>query len=410
MFALLDDSQSSGEGWASRLFRDPREIIECHGPDQADACFEKVAAGLASGLHAISLFGYEFGYCLEAGLSGIGRRDTSAPLFTVVLFKECRRLTSEQSGALIRAHLDPAAPAAFHALRSSLGKAEYLRALRRIRDYIRAGDVYQVNFTFKCLFRHFGSPLALYAALRERQRAPYGALIRLPGRTVLSLSPELFFRKEGDSLTAKPMKGTMPRGKSRRADILLQERLRTDEKNRAENLMIVDLLRNDLGRLARPGSVKVERLFEVEAYETLLQMTSTLSAKIDPMTPLRTLFASLFPCGSVTGAPKIRAMQIIRELEPADRGLYTGAIGYVQPDGDCRFNVAIRTVVLNDDGSGEMGIGSGITCDSDERQEYAECLLKARFLTGADPGFRSSSRCATRPPPVSPISNVILRG
>lgn len=388
VFALLDNHQRRGDGYASRLFRDPRDIIECHGPGQVDACFGRLSAGLAAGLHAVGLFGYELGYCLESRLRALGQRDPVSPLFTVVLFQQYHDLTAEQSDALIRDHLDPAVPAAFYNLRPGLRRPEYFKAVRRIKDYIRAGDVYQVNFTFKYLFRHFGSPLALYAALRERQRAPYGAFIRLPGRSVLSLSPELFFRKDGDTLTAKPMKGTMPRGKNQAADALLRARLQGDEKNRAENLMIVDLIRNDLGRIARLGSIRVEKLFEVEDYETVLQMTSTLTAKIDPETAPQTLFASLYPCGSVTGAPKIRAMQIIRELETADRGLYTGAIGYLGPDGDCRFNVAIRTVVLNDHGAGEMGIGSAITWGSNEREEYEECLLKASFLTGVDPGFQ----------------------
>lgn len=387
VFAFLDSHQDRGGGYASRLFRHPRDIIECRSPEQVDACFERLSAGLAAGLHAVGLFGYDLGYCLEGRLRALGQRDPASALFTVVLFRQCDDLTAEQSETLIRAHCDSAAPAVFHGLRPSLRRPEYFKAVRRIKDYIRAGDVYQVNFTFKYLFRHFGSPLALYAALRERQRVPYGAFIRLPGRTVLSLSPELFFRKNGDTLTAKPMKGTMPRGKNQAADILLRARLQKDEKNRAENLMIVDLIRNDLGRIARLGSVRVEKLFEIEAYETVLQMTSTLTAKIDPETTPRTLFANLYPCGSVTGAPKIRAMQIIHELEATDRGLYTGAIGYLRPDGDCRFNVAIRTAVLNDNGAGEMGIGGAITWDSNEREEYEECLLKASFLTGADPGF-----------------------
>lgn len=388
VFALLDNHQNCGDGYALRLFRDPRDIIECHGPEQVDACFGRVSAGLAAGLHAVGLFGYDLGYCLESRLRTLGQRDLAPPLFIVVLFRQCHDLTAEQSDALIRDYLDAAVPAAFYNLRPSLRRPEYFKAVRRIKDYIRAGDVYQVNFTFKYLFRHFGSPLALYAALRERQRAPYGAFIRLPGRSVLSLSPELFFRKDGDTLTAKPMKGTMPRGETQAADALLRAQLQGDEKNRAENLMIVDLIRNDLGRIARLGSVRVEKLFEIEAYETVLQMTSTLTAKIDSETTPQTLFASLYPCGSVTGAPKIRAMQIIRELETADRSLYTGAIGYLDPDGNCRFNVAIRTAVLNDNGAGEMGIGSAITWDSNEREEYKECLLKASFLTGADPGFQ----------------------
>lgn len=388
IFAFLDDSLQSGSRCASRLFLDLNQIIECKSRDQIDQCFQRLSEALAAGLFAVGMFSYELGYCFERKLNALARADSPDPLFTVLLFDKCLRLDAEQSTAFVERNVPAEGLAAFHDIRLNMSKEAYCEAVGAIRRYIREGDVYQVNLTFKYLFRHFGSPFALYRALRSRQRVQYGAFIRLPNASVLSLSPELFIRKNGDTLTGKPMKGTIRRGETPRADELLMAQLHDDAKNRAENVMIVDLIRNDLGRIADLGSVAVERLFEVEPYETLFQMTSTITARTDPLIPVRDLFAALHPCGSVTGAPKIRAMEIIRELEVADRGLYTGAIGYMLPNRDWCFNVAIRTLILREDGTGEMGTGSGITYDSEPDREYEECILKGRFLTGADPGFK----------------------
>ena len=203
---------------------------------------------------------------------------------------------------------------------------------------------------------------------------------------MLSLSPELFFRREGQHMSTRPMKGTAPRGRTPREDARLKTWLAMDEKQRAENLMIVDLLRNDLGRVARIGSVEVTDLFTVETYRSVHQMTSGITAELRSDMGLGDMLRALFPCGSVTGAPKVRAMEIIRELEGGARGIYTGAIGHIAPSGDAQFNVAIRTVVLDDQG-GEMGIGGGIVADSKEESEYEECLFKAHFLTKVDAPF-----------------------
>jgi len=268
----------------------------------------------------------------------------------------------------------------------ALGEERYAEKVAEIRRWITAGDCYQINLTFPVGFRLYGHPLALYARLRERQPVRYGAFIATPEETLLSFSPELFFERKGLRVLTRPMKGTAARGVTPEDDEAQRVALLASEKERAENVMIVDLLRNDLGRLALPGKVHVESLCEAEAYPTLWQVVSTISADL-PEASLFDLFRALFPCGSITGAPKIAAMQKIAILESESRGVYTGALGWVAPGGDCRFNVAIRTLEVAKNGRARLGVGSGIVIDADPKREYAECLLKASFLTGSDPGF-----------------------
>ena len=268
-------------------------------------------------------------------------------------------------------------------------EAEYVPRVEQVQRWIADGECYQINLTFPLDLRVFGHPLALYAVLRTRQPVRYGAFIASGegGVTLLSRSPELFFERQGARVVTRPMKGTAPRGLDAESDEARRAALEASPKERAENVMIVDLLRNDLGRLAAPGSVRVEALCVTEAYPTLWQMVSTVAADL-PGVPLAEIFCALFPCGSITGAPKIRAMQLIDRLEARSRAVYTGAIGYLAPGGDCRFNVAIRTLEIEADGRAQLGVGSGIVIDADPAREYAECLLKARFLTGFDPGFQ----------------------
>jgi para-aminobenzoate synthetase/4-amino-4-deoxychorismate lyase len=260
-----------------------------------------------------------------------------------------------------------------------ISREEYVEKIERIRRYIEAGDIYQANFTTKYRFGFDGCYYSFYRDLKRKQEVPYNAFIKSGESYVLSISPELFLRKEGRRVTTRPMKGTMLRGLTLEEDKRHAEHLGSDEKNRAENLMIVDLERNDLGRISRDGSVRVEELFTVEKYQTLYQMTSTVSAELREGVGFMELFRSIFPSGSVTGAPKIRSMEIIRELESGPRGVYTGAIGFIAPGGDAVFNIPIRTVTIDDD-RGEMGVGSGIVYDSDPEAEYEECRLKAEFL------------------------------
>jgi para-aminobenzoate synthetase/4-amino-4-deoxychorismate lyase len=278
-------------------------------------------------------------------------------------------------------------PEAF-AINAELGitEDEYTAKIDRIQNYIEAGDTYQVNFTDSVTARTQLTPAQAFAALSAAQPVAYSALLNIASSFILSLSPELFFRIDGRidaktrTITTRPMKGTMPRGLDIHEDEEQSARLKSDEKNRSEHVMIVDLLRNDLGRICTPGSVLVEDIFSVERYSTLLQMTSTIAGTLRPNLRYYEIFRALFPSGSITGAPKIRTMEIIRELERNPRGVYTGCIGHVAPDGSATFNVAIRTLVLQN-GIASMGVGGGIVADSSPASEYRECLLKASFLT-----------------------------
>jgi para-aminobenzoate synthetase/4-amino-4-deoxychorismate lyase len=260
-------------------------------------------------------------------------------------------------------------------------------AFGRVRDHLARGDIYQANLTMRARGTWSGNPGALFARLLRGQPVGHAALLRLDRHWVLSLSPELFLEREGQLLRTRPMKGTLARGREAREDDALAAALALDPKSRAENVMIVDLLRNDLSRVAEPGSVQVTRLFEVESYATLFQMTTSVEAKLLPDTGFATILANLFPCGSITGAPKLRAMEILHDLETSPRGIYTGSIGHLAPDGDFRLNVAIRTLVANENGRFEMGTGSGVVFDSEARPEYDECALKLRFLTRSAPDF-----------------------
>jgi para-aminobenzoate synthetase/4-amino-4-deoxychorismate lyase len=388
-FILLDDSLTAtppGASGRTLLFEDPERVIAVYRREDVEAGLDIVTDGLSRGLHATGFFAYELGYCLEPKLQSLLPRDRRQPLFWIGLFREPARFTDAETrgwldanGALERSTISD--------LQLSWTRDEYTDVFAKVQDYIAAGDVYQINLTLKYRFAFSGDPVALYSALRRKQRVEYGALIGAGDFQVLSLSPELFFRREGKHLTSRPMKGTAPRGRTPREDARLKTWLTVDEKQRAENLMIVDLLRNDLGRIAKIGSVEVTDLFTVETYRTVHQMTSGITAELRADMGLKDMLKALFPCGSVTGAPKVRAMEIIRELEAHPRGVYTGAIGHIAPNGDSQFNVAIRTLFIDADGAGEMGIGSGVVSDSKADAEFEECLLKAHFLTKADAPF-----------------------
>ncbi|MGL4674383.1 MAG: chorismate-binding protein, partial [Wohlfahrtiimonas sp.] len=237
------------------------------------------------------------------------------------------------------------------------------------------------NFTTKFNFDCVGSDLSLYQALRARQKVEFGVFLKFPEHSVLSISPELFFRKIGNYIESKPMKGTFPRAKDPIEDQAIVDFMRQDEKTLSENVMIVDLIRNDISRITKPGSVAVKNLFEIQSYETVHQMISTVTGKVDEKISVEEIFTNLFPCGSITGAPKISTMKIIEQIEKAPRGIYTGAIGYITPENDMCFNVPIRTAILQKDGSAELGVGGGIIHGSVCEDEYNECILKAKFLT-----------------------------
>jgi para-aminobenzoate synthetase / 4-amino-4-deoxychorismate lyase len=382
-YVLLDDSLT--QGGRSLLYAAPERIVSTSSPEEVDAALDEVSAGLARGLHAVGFFSYELGYCLEPKLRDLLPAARRVPLFWIGLFRAPVPLDDASTRAWLDAN-GGTERAKISNLTLSWTREQYTSAFGKVEDYIAAGDVYQINLTLKYRFAFEGNPVALYAALRRKQRVAYGALIGAPDFSVLSLSPELFFRRAGKHMSTRPMKGTAARGRTPREDARLKTWLAMDEKQRAENLMIVDLLRNDLGRVAKIGSVEVTDLFTVETYRSVHQMTSGISAELRSDMGLKDMLRALFPCGSVTGAPKVRAMEIIMELEADPRGVYTCAIGHIAPSGDAQFNVAIRTVVLDADG-GEMGIGSGIVADSKSDSEFEECLLKAQFLTRPDAPF-----------------------
>jgi para-aminobenzoate synthetase/4-amino-4-deoxychorismate lyase len=389
-FALFDDSLGATGQRRSLLLSDLDRTIVCDHPDQIDAALTRIDAAAAAGRHVAIVADYELGYWLEPKAFG-SPAPSDKPLLQGFVFRRAQDLDGNELATLLAAHRAGLPPsrriAGIADLQPTLDEAGYLAAIRRILGYIAEGDCYQVDFTFPLRFRHYGDPLALYAKLRQAQPVHHGAYVQLPDRTLLSLSPELFLERHGDRLTTRPMKGTAPRGTDAATDAAYRDELAASEKNRAENLMIVDLIRNDLGRIANLGSVHVDRLFDIEPYPTVWQMTSTVSAEA-PGASLATIFRALFPCGSVTGAPKIRAMQIAAELEPGPRGVYTGTIGYLRPGGDFSFNVPIRTLTLQPDGTGSLGIGSGIVADSDPAGELAECRWKARFVTGLAAEFQ----------------------
>ncbi len=272
---------------------------------------------------------------------------------------------------------------------SQVSRHQYDEAIITIRELIARGDTYQANYTFPLVSSFAGDSRHWYDNLCRAQGAEYCVYLDLGRYKILSLSPELFFERKGDAVKTKPMKGTINRGRWTAEDEELANILAESQKDRAENVMIVDLLRNDLGKVSIPGSVRVSNLFEVERFETLWQMTSTVKSTLRPGVGLSELVTALFPCGSITGAPKIRTMEIIRELEPFPRGVYTGTIGFIAPGGDCVFNVAIRTIVLDSEtGIATFGVGGGITIDSTAEREYDECLLKTSFLNASIAPFR----------------------
>ena len=396
-FALLDDCDANSTDPRSRLYTGYRATLSCRDAETWPSLLDQMQQSLREGLHAVGLFTYELGERLH----DIASRTPDQPqaLAEVLLFEHCARLSSEQVGEWLAQRATGNAPAGIAGVSASVDEAQFNAAIARIHAYIEAGDTYQINYTYRLRFDVYGTPLALYRRLRERQPVPYGALLMLPDRrAVLSLSPELFVRHARGIATARPMKGTAAASGDAQQDAVRASALAADPKNRAENLMIVDLLRNDLGRVAQPGSVRVPALFDVKRYSKVLQMTSTVQAHVREAVTLTEMLGALYPCGSITGAPKHRTMQIIRELESAPRDLYTGAIGWFEaPDdthriGDFCLSVPIRTLLLQAPGesgvrAGEMGVGAGIVHDSVAADEYAECALKASFLTGLSNDF-----------------------
>ena len=378
-FVLLDDARTHGASPA-RLYTHPVEVLTAHDGDGLRTLLESLRQARQGGLHAAGFFGYEAGAHLLPGPAPA----SSGLLAWFGLFNDFSTISADAVAALLP---DPAG-IWLSELRPGISRADYRQAFATVQEYIRAGDIYQANLTFPLTADYAGDPLALYAALRARARAGYGGVIWTGQTHYLSFSPELFFALKDQRITTKPMKGTAQRRTDPAADAEAAEHLRTDPKQRAENLMIVDLLRNDLSRVCTAGSVKVPELFHIESYPTVHQMTSTVTGLLHDGADAVDVIQALFPCGSITGAPKIRAMQVVEEVEAAPRGIYCGSIGRIDDNGDAAFNVAIRTFTVREaTQSLSLGLGSGVVADSIEADEWAECLAKGDFAKIENRGF-----------------------
>jgi para-aminobenzoate synthetase/4-amino-4-deoxychorismate lyase len=375
-FVLVEDRLAPGR--PARLYANPVGAIRADRPDEVEPALAALDAARTRGLHAAGFMAYELGYLFEPRLAPLLPAGRRLPLLWFGLFEAPIELAGRD---LDEAFARRAPPAPLADLAFAHDGATHAAAVDRILDHVAAGDVYQINLTVPLDFRYGGDPFALWSALRVAQPVAHGGVVALAEATILSVSPELFLRVDGRTATTRPMKGTTPRGATPAADAAAARALAADPKQRAENLMIVDLMRNDLARVAEIGSVEVPELFRVETYPTLHTMTSTVTARLAPVTGLADLVRAIFPCGSITGAPKVMAMSIIRTLEARPRDVYTGAIGTFGPDGTVDLNVAIRTAILFADGTGTWGAGGGIVADSDGAAEWDEARLKARVLT-----------------------------
>ena len=391
---LLHSSRSRNSA-VSRLFTAPREIMLVRDLAELPALFSKIEKSTEIGHFVAGYFAYE---CLQYFEPTVALKERpSGPLAWFGIYDRCYRF-DHAFGSFDTDPIDSSSKSVREIFRRSdnpdsdpidyaLDLQQFTERIARIQDWIRAGDVYQLNFTFPVHAQFEENPASLYARLSAAQPVDYGAFLNTQSNDyILCFSPELFFRIDARRhITTQPMKGTAPRGRTNSEDHELTAWLASDPKNRAENVMIVDLLRNDLGRLCSFGSVKVEELFEVDRYPSLLQMSSRISGDLLPDAGFEAIFRALFPCGSITGAPKVRAMQLLTQIEERPRDVYTGAIGFFSKE-QTIFNVAIRTLE-HESGSATMGIGSGIVIDSDPITEYQECRLKAEFLTRSSERF-----------------------
>jgi para-aminobenzoate synthetase/4-amino-4-deoxychorismate lyase len=369
--AVLDFADDCGRAY----FTNPVEIVSAQTLEEVRPALRRVERAAAEGFYAVGFVAYEAAPAFDRALA-VQQHPTDLPLLWFAVFEQPSEVETAAGAYRVSAWTP------------SIGRAEYERNVEAVREAIARGDTYQVNYTLRLRARFEGDDFAFYERLLAAQRTRFGAYINAGRFRVLSASPELFFRRTGHRVETRPMKGTAARGRWKEEDEAAAARLVASEKERAENLMIVDLLRNDLGRVAETGAVKVEELFRVERYPTVLQMTSTVAAKLREGVTLDELFAALFPCGSVTGAPKVSTTRFIAALEDSPRGVYCGAVGFVAPGGDAAFNVAIRTVVIDSEtGEAVYGTGGGVTWDSTPGGEYAEALQKTKLLTEDAPDF-----------------------
>jgi len=391
-FVLLDDARAAEGAADALLYEAPRALFIAHRPEAVEAVLvEAEAEQRKQGGSLAGYIAYEAGLALEPKLAAraAARSGAAGPLVWLGLFDTPRRIAATDVPAFLADRAE--GPGTLGPLEPQLSPGGYAAAFASLNEAIHAGDIYQANLTYPLAGSFRGDPTGLYAALRDGSRAGYGGLIFDGSHWLLSFSPELFVALNGTEAKVKPMKGTRPRMAEAEADAAMAADLATSVKDRAENLMIVDLMRNDLARVAEAGSVHVDAPFAVESYPTVHQMVSTVRARLAPAHGAMDLVRALFPCGSITGAPKIRAMELLTELERDARGPYCGAIGRIDPDGNAAFNVAIRTLRLtpieNGQGSAVLGIGSAIVADSEAMSERRECEVKAGFLRRAAPGL-----------------------
>ena len=393
-FILLDDARPEGASDA-RLYLAPSEVVVARRVEEVLPTLMRLEDLQGEGHHLAGFIAYEAGLALEARLAPLAaeRSGATGPLLWFGVFDGYETIPAADVSSWLAAHASGSA--SIGPLDPQLSPGGYGTAFAALQEVIAAGDIYQANLTFPLAGGYRGDPLALYAALRPEAAAGYGGVLFDGTHWLLSCSPELFVALKDSAATVKPMKGTRPRGREPQEDMALREELAVSIKDRAENLMIVDLLRNDLSRVAEPGSVRVDNPFAVESYPTVHQMVTTVRAQLQPGRGPIDLVRALFPCGSITGAPKIRAMELIDAVERDARGPYCGAIGRIDPTGDAAFNVAIRTLRLtpgengaqNTGGKAVLGVGSAIVADSEALPEWRECLVKGGFVRAAAGGF-----------------------
>ena len=365
-----------------------QERITAYSAEELQTAFARIERARLSGAWVALLLEYELGEWLEPALSSTipDYRDPAkkTPRLTALVF-DTMHLETPWSA-------DNTDQACIVSMLPGVSKSQYVDRIDKIHHWIAQGDVYQVNTTFPMQVQTIGNAETLYRKIAQKHPVAFAAFIEDESRTVLSFSPELFLQRTGQTLSTRPMKGTAPRASNPAEDERIGHALQSSEKNRAENLMIVDLLRNDLGRIAHPGTVRAQPLFSLEKYPSVWTLTSTIQAEIPDDTSLETILTALFPCGSVTGAPKISAMQRIQQTESSTRGLYCGSLGWLAPNGDFALNVAIRTLVIDPQGLGTYHVGGGIVHDSVAEEEWQECFWKARILSQDQPSLIETMR------------------
>ena len=387
-FLLFENTLPAYTDEQTWLFTDPLCEIVAYSREEFFNALARIDQERKNGHYLAGYISYEAGYALSHKLSVfLNQKPSDKPLIQFYAFDKVQRTSSQDVTQALNEL--PESDPYIHNWQAAESQADYLQNLEKLHQYVVAGDTYQVNHTYRVNFDLAGSINGLYKTLRQRQPVAFSSLMHLPERSILSLSPELFVRKEDTTLSTKPMKGTMPRGSTSEEDAAILKSMAADKKQQSENLMIVDLMRNDIGRLADAGSMKVSKLFEIETYKTLHQMISSIEGQVSKEITFSEVINGLFPYGSITGAPKIRTMEIIHELENTPRDIYTGAIGFITPENDFTFNVPIRTITFpKGSKQGTLGIGGGIIYESDPVDEWHESQLKARFITGINRQFK----------------------